>query len=381
MRLRFFILALLLGIACYFGYKHFFGGDGGEQQMGAAPVSVATVIVKDMTQWAEFPGRLEAVYTAEIRPRVAGSIQKIHFRDGQMVKKGQVLFTIDTKPYNAEVARAKGSVATANSLYVNAKAEFDRAEPLLQTQNISKRDFDSRKSALYQAEGQLMAAKGDLALAQVNLDYASVQAPFAGRVGRAEITVGNVVNSGFEAPILTTIVATSPMYASFEVDEQNFLNHIQGVSEDKLATIPVEIGLANQDGTPYKAKIHAFDNQLSAGSGTIRVRAIVDNADGALLPGLFAKVRMGSADAATTILVNEKAISTDQNKKFVFVMGANNMPEFREVTLGQSVDGLRVVKTGLKANETIVVNGLMRIRPGAPISPEPVDMITLEPVK
>lgn len=381
MKLRFLIIALLLGMGSYYAYSSFFSGGDGDGQMGGAPVSVATVLVKDMTEWAEFPGRLEAVHTAEIRPRVSGAITKIHFHDGQVVKKGQVLFTIDPKPYQAQVARAKGSVAAANSLYTNAKSEFDRAEPLLKTQNISKRDFDSRKSALYQAEGELMAAKGDLALAQVNLDYASVQAPFAGRVGRAEITVGNVVNSGFEAPILTTIVATSPIYASFEVDEQNFLNHIQGVPQEKLATIPVEIGLANQEGTPHQARIHAFDNQLNAGSGTIRVRAIVDNQDGALIAGLFAKVRMGSADAATTILVNEKAISTDQNKKFVFVLGANNIPEFREVTLGQAVDGLRVVKTGLKAEEKIVVNGLMRVQPGAPVTPEPVDMVTLEALK
>ena len=382
MRLRTILILLIAGVGCYYGYKHFFGAPAGGPQMGGgAPVSVATVVEKDTSEWTEFPGRLDAVNTADIRSRVSGTIEKVSFTEGQMVKRGQLLYTIDTKPYDADLARAKGNLAAAQAVLVNAKIDFDRAAPLVATQNISKRDFDARKSALYNAEGKVIAAKGDLALAQVNRDYAEVRAPFAGKMGRPEITEGNVVNANLDDPILTRIVAISPIYASFEVDEQNFLNHIQRVPADKLTTIPVEIGLANQSDTPYKGHVQAFDNQLNVGSGTIRVRAVYQNENGELVPGLFARVRMGSADSAPTILINEKAIGTDQSKKFVFVVGAGNKAEYREVTLGQDVDGLKVIKTGLKPGEKIVVNGLMRVRPGAPITPEMVDMTTLEKVK
>lgn len=381
-RIKPLLIALILGVVAYYAYNHFFGHSGGNPEMGgAAPVSVATVVEKDTSEWIEFPGRLEAVNTAEIKPRVSGAIEKIHFTDGQMVKRGDLLFTIDTRPYAADVERAKGNLAAANSAYVNAKIDFDRAAPLVATGNITKREFDSRKSILYSAEGKVLAAKGDLALAQVNLDYAEVRAPFAGKMGRAEITEGNVVNAGLQAPTLAWIIALSPIYASFEMDEQNFLSHVQKVPADKVTSIPVEIGLANQNNTPYKGHVQAFDNQLNVGSGTIRVRAIFENASGELVPGLFARVRMGSIGSEPTVLINEKAIGTDQSKKFVFAVTADNKAEYREVTTGQTVDGLIVIKTGLKAGEKIIVNGLMRVRPGAPITPEIVNMTTLEAVK
>ena len=382
MKIRSLLIALIIGIAAYFAYSHFFSHSGGTPQMGGgAPVSVATVIEKDTSEWTEFPGRLEAVNTAEIKPRVSGTIEKIHFKDGQMVKRGDLLFTIDTRPYAADVARAKGNLAAANASYVNAKIDFDRAAPLVETGNITKREFDARKSTLYSAEGKVLAAKGDLALAQVNMDYAEVRAPFAGKMGRAEITEGNVVNAGLQAPTLAWIVALSPIYASFEMDEQNFLNHVQRVPADKITSIPVEIGLANQSDTPYKGHVQAIDNQLNIGSGTIRMRAVYQNENGELVPGLYARVRMGSADSASTLLINEKAIGTDQSKKFVFVVTADNKAEYREVTTGQTVDGLIVIKTGLKSGEKVIVNGLMRVRPGAPITPEIVNMNTLEAVK
>lgn len=382
MKIRSLLIALIVGIAAYYAYGHFFGHSGGNQPMGGgAPVSVATVIEKDTSEWIEFPGRLEAVNAAEIKPRVSGTIEKIHFRDGQMVKRGDLLFTIDTRPYAADVARAKGNLAAANAEYVNAKIDFDRAQPLVETRNITKREFDARKSALFSSEGKVIAAKGDLALAQVNLDYAEIRAPFAGKMGRAEITEGNVVNAGLQAPVIATIVALSPIYASFEMDEQNFLNHIQRVPADRITSIPIEIGLANQNDTPYKGYVQAIDNQLNVGSGTIRVRAVYQNEKGELVPGLYARVRMGSADSTPTILINEKAIGTDQSKKFVFVVGAGNKAEYREVTTGQTVDGLIAIRTGLKLGEKVIVNGLMRVRPGAPITPEIVNMNTLETVK
>ncbi|MBY0427663.1 MAG: efflux RND transporter periplasmic adaptor subunit, partial [Alphaproteobacteria bacterium] len=197
-----------------------------------------------------------------------------------------------------------------------------------------------------------------------------------GKVSRAEITEGNTVNAGSNAPVLTRIVSLSPIYVSFEVDEQTFLSNIQKYPAEQLKLIPVQIGLANQKDTPTPATIHSFDNQLNVSSGTIRVRAINENLDGHLVPGLFARVRIGSPQAEKRLLVSERAIGTDQSKKYVFVINDKNMAEYHEVTLGSMVDGLRVVRTGLKAGDRVIVNGLMRVRPGAPVQPELVDMQT-----
>lgn len=376
------VLGLVAGGAIYWGLPLLRGGHAPEAgaQGGAMPASVATVISKSVTPWSEYSGRIEAVSAAEIRPRVSGQIVKVHFTDGAVVKRGQPLFTIDPVPYEAEVARAKGAYASASAAARNAEQEFKRAKTLVKSKAISRAEFEMRESALTQATGALAAAKGALDAAQVNLDYAHVRAPISGKISRAEVTEGNQVDSGSGAPLLASIVTLSPIYAGFDLDEQSFLATIQGVSDEKLKEIPVQVGLSNSEGTPIAAKIHAFDNQIGMSSGTIRVRAIIPNKDGALVPGLFARVRIGTPEQLPSILINPAAVGTDQSKKFVFVINGENKVEYREIKLGIITDGLQIVTEGLKEGERIVVAGLHRLRPGMLVTPMAADMETLKPV-
>ncbi|ABM36613.1 secretion protein HlyD [Polaromonas naphthalenivorans CJ2] len=230
-----------------------------------------------------------------------------------------------------------------------------------------------------EADANLRGARAALQTARLSLDYTQVRAPVAGRVGRLEVTIGNLVAAGPGAPVLTTLVSVSPIYASFDADEQAVAKALKDAGGGtagarNLERIPVRMGTAASADTPFEGKLQLVDNQVDAKSGTVRARAVFDNPDGQLMPGQFARIRMGQATAAKALLVNERAVGTDQNKKFVMVVGADNKAQYREVTLGAAVEGLRVVKTGLQANERIVVNGLQRIRPGALVAPQTVDM-------
>lgn len=362
---KWWLAAALIAAAIHWGPKLFSEASAPQNgPQGGPPVSVAQVVMKPVRQWSEFSGVLEAVDSVELRPRVGGQIMAVHFRDGEQVKKGQPLFTIDPRPYEAALISAKGVLADATS-------SLARAGKLLKTKAISRAEFDQRQSAYDQALGNFKAAG-------VNLDYTRITAPINGKIGRAEITAGNVVEAGQNAPVLATIVTLDPLYVAFDLDEKTFLTTIRGVPQSKLAGVPVEIGLANEEGTPITAAIYSFDNRLSLSSGTIRVRARVENKDGALIPGLFAKVRIGSAETTPQLLINPTAVGTDQSKKFVLVAGEGDKAEYREVELDGMVDGLEVVKSGLKEGERIVVNGLQRLRPGAPFLPQTVDMLTLK---
>ena len=376
------LVVALIGSAAYWGPgllpKGGAGAPGGPAG-GGMPVSVATVVSKQVNTWSDFSGKIEAVHAVDIRPRVGGHVMAVYFKDGADVKAGAPLFLIDPHPYEAEVMRARGALATAESALALATKDFSRAKQLIGSKAISTAEYESRRSAFNQATGAVESARGALRTAEVNLGYTTIRAPISGKISRAEITEGNLVDAA-SAPLLASIVTLSPIYASFDLDEQTFLATIQGVPAAKLKKIPVEVGLSNDVGTPNKATIHSFDNQISASSGTIRVRAIIPNKDGRLLPGLFAKVRIGSPDAQYAVLINPTAVGTDQNKKFVFVVGEGNKAEYREVVLGTISDGLQVVTSGLKDGEQIVVNGLQRLRPGAPMKPTTVDMLTLKGV-
>lgn len=362
------------------------GGRSSRAQSGAAaeppamPVSVATVVQSDVATWNEFSGRLEAVERVDIRSRVAGTLQAVHFREGALVKKGELLLTIDPAPYAAEAERAGAQVAAAQARLAQAKGEHDRSQRLWSEQAISKREFDERTNGKGEADANLRAAQAALQTAQLSLGYTQVRAPVAGRVGKLEVTVGNLVAAGPGAPVLTTLVSVSPIYASFDADEQvvaRALKEVQGAGaagSRQLERIPVQMGTAASTDTPFEGRLQLVDNQVDAKSGTVRARAVFDNKDGQLMPGQFARIRMGQATQATALLVNERAVGTDQNKKFVLVVGADNKAAYREVTLGASVNGLRVVKGGLAANERIVVNGLQRVRPGALVAPQQVEM-------
>ena len=373
------IAGLVVGGAIYWGtgLLHNDAGKGGPQG-GGVPASVAEVIAKGVTPFSEFSGKIEAVSAAEIRPQVGGQITQVLFKDGSEVKKGDALFVIDPRPYEAEVERSKGVLASAQSAQLNASQNLKRAKQLIKAKAISTAEYDQLVSAATQAEGAFASAKGALTNAQVNLDYAHITAPISGKISRAEITEGNVVQAGGGAPLLASIVTLSPIYASFDIDEQTFLHTIQGVPASELKSIPVEVGLSGDAGTAIKATIHDFDNQIAPGSGTIRVRAVIANKDGALVPGLFAKVRLGTPQPVNTVLINPVAIGTDQDKKFVLALDADNKAEYRVVTLGAVLDGMQMVTSGLKAGDRIVVSGLQRLRPGVPVMAQMVDMRTLK---
>ena len=370
--LRWLMIILLIVAAIHYGPRLFSKGDapagGGAPGAGAAgagvPVSVATVINKPVTNWSEFSGILQAVHSAEIRPRVSGQIMAVQFTDGSEVKKGQPLFIIDPRPYEATVVSAKGALT-------QAQAAFERAKKLIATKAISKAEFET-------AQSQYETALGNYNAAEVNLEYTHIVAPISGKISRAELTEGNQVDAGSNAPLMASIVTLSPIYASFDVDESTFISTIQGVSAAKLKNVPVEVSVGNSNSAVMKATIHSFDNQITPGSGTIRVRETLPNTNGLLIPGLYAKVRLGSADMVNAILVNPTAVQTDQSKKFVMVVDQDNKAQYREVTLGEMVDGLEVITTGLQPGEKIVVNGLQRVRPGVPVQGTEVDMLTLK---
>ncbi|SEL84152.1 membrane fusion protein, multidrug efflux system [Roseateles sp. YR242] len=345
----------------------------------AIPVSVATVTTQDVAAWEEFSGRLEAVERVDVRSRVAGAVQSVNFREGSLVKAGELLITIDPAPFQAEVDRADAQVVAAQARVSYTKSELERSTRLWSEHAIAQRELDERSNASREADANLRAAQAALQSARLNLGYTQVRAPVAGRVGRIEVTQGNLVAAGPSAPVLTTLVSVSPIYASFDADERTVARALAelpggGGARSQLDRIPVQIGTAATTDTPYTGRLQLVDNQVDARSGTVRVRAVLDNKDGALMPGQFARIRLGQSKSRPALLVNERAVGTDQSKRFVMVVGKDNTLSYREVQLGASVDGLRIVTAGLKPNETVVVNGLQRVRPGALVQPQVVPM-------
>jgi multidrug efflux system membrane fusion protein len=339
--------------------------------MPAIPVSVKTVSPDDVMIWSEFSGRLSAVDFAEIRPQVSGRITQVRFADGQPVKAGTVLFVIDPRPFEAAVAKAEANLVTARTNAEFANTEFERAAVLIKSQAIAQRFYDERANAKRVADAAILVAEAELKQAELNLDYAHVKAPISGRLSRVEITVGNLVEAGPNAPVLTSIVSNDGIYADFEVDELTYVNSIRANAdtEAKERKIPVEMSLQGDNARVYKGTIHSFDNRITTGSGTIRARARFDNKDGRLVPGMFVSVRLASSATSTALLVPERAIGNDQSKRFVFVVGADSKAAYREVSLGQQVNRQRIVLSGLSAGERVVVDGLQHIQPNATVAP------------
>jgi multidrug efflux system membrane fusion protein len=345
----------------------------------ATPVMVATVVQSNVATWDEFSGRLEAVERVDVRSRVAGAVQSVHFQEGALVKSGDLLLRIDPAPYAADVDRAQAQAVAAQARLTYTRSELERANRLWDESAIARRELDERVNARQEAEANVRAAEAGLQSARLNLGYTQVRAPVSGRVGKLEVTVGNLVAAGPGAPVLTTLVSVSPIYASFDADEQVVARALRdlegaGAARSRLQTIPVQMGTAASGNTPYRGHLQLVDNQVNAKSGTVRVRAVFENADGSLMPGQFAQLRMGRAKPSAALLINERAVGTDQSKKFVMVVGDDDKAAYREVVLGSSVDGLRIVLSGLKADERVVVNGLQRIRPGSLVAPQSVPM-------
>lgn len=332
-------------------------------------VDVAVVSQRRITDWQAYSGRLEAVQRAEIRPQVSGILTAVHFKDGGLVKKGDPLFTIDPRPYAAEVARAEAQLAAAEARNGYAANELARGERLLVDNAIARREFEEKQNAAREAQARLREARAALQVARLNLEYTQIVAPISGRVSRAEITVGNLVAPN--GPVaLTSIVSADQIYVAFDVDEQSYLKRV-AKGDSKL---PVQVALGDEETPSHQGQLVSVDNRFDTSSGTIRLRALLDNREARLLPGLYARVQLGSAAEREALMVDEKAVGTDQSKRFVLALDAANKLSYREVKLGSQVQGLRVVESGLAPGERIVVNGLHMVQPGAVIKPREVPM-------
>ncbi|HEY1953237.1 MAG TPA: efflux RND transporter periplasmic adaptor subunit [Gemmatimonadaceae bacterium] len=335
--------------------------------MQAPEVTVAPAVQRVVADWDDFSGHFEAVNSVEVRPRVGGFVQRVAFTEGATVHEGDVLFVIDQRPYEAEVARAEAALAQAQTRNQLAGVEVERAQKLVSSQAISREELESRTSGRAEGDAAVRSAEAALRLAKLNLDWTVVRAPITGRVGRAEITQGNLVQSGPPSPsLLTTIVSLDPIYVYFDTDEQAYLKYMSGTSA--RSGRPVMIGLTNESGFTHQGTLNFVDNRIDGSSGTIRARALLANPNHEFTPGLFARVRLLGSDRHLATMVQDQAIGTDQDRKFVLVLKSDNTVEYRPVVTGRVVDGLRVVESGLAPNERVVINGLMRVRPGMKVA-------------
>jgi RND family efflux transporter MFP subunit len=330
-------------------------------------VTVAPAISRDVAEQNEFTGHFEAVNAVEVRPRVAGLVERVSFVEGATVHQGDVLFTIDPRPYETEVARTEAELERARTRKQLADMELERAQRLVSTQAISREELDARTSDRAECEAAVRSAEAAVRMARLNLEWTSVRAPITGRVSRAEVTTGNLVQAGPAAPtLLTTIMSLDPIYVYFDSDEQAYLKYMRVDNQTGARAVgrPVDIGLANESGFPHEGRLDFVDNRLDRSAGTVRVRAVVPNQSQLFTPGLFARVRVGGGVRRPTTLIEDRSIGTDQDRKFVLVLKDDNTLEYRAVTIGRLIDGLRAVESGVHPGERVVINGLMRVRPG-----------------
>ncbi|CCD94446.1 putative component of multidrug efflux pump, acrB/acrD/acrF family [Bradyrhizobium sp. ORS 375] len=376
------VVGVVIAAGSYAGSQYVHFSPVPQAARAAAPeqavaVTVAVVEPRKASLWDEFSGRLEAVERVEVRPRVAGAILATNFTEGSLVKAGDVLFKIDPAPYAAEVDRAQAQLEAARARASFAANELERGAQLVGNSIVTKRDYDQRDNGNREAIANVKAAEAALQAAKLNLDYTQVRAPVDGRVGRIEVTVGNLVAAGSASPVLTNLVSVNPIYASFDATEDVVLRALAAVADGSgkrgnLDRIPVE--MTTSGGTTASGHIQLIDNQVQGQTGTIRVRAVFKNETGTLIPGQFARVRMGQPQQQSLVLLDERAIGTDQDKKFVMVVGDDERAVYRPVTLGGSVEGLRIISAGLKPGERVVVNGLQRVRPGALLKTQVAEM-------
>jgi multidrug efflux system membrane fusion protein len=344
-------------------------------------VTVAAVVDKPISESDEFTGHFEAVQSVEVRPRVSGFVQRVTFSEGATVRQGDPLFLIDPRPYEAEVARADAVLEQARTRQGLARQELERAHRLVSTQAISREELDGRTSGLAEGTATVRAAEAALRSARLNLEWTTVRAPITGRVGRAEITAGNLVQAGSPGFVLTTIVSLDPIYVYFDSDEQVYLKNataftaLRSTPGAHPAPRAVLIGLANEPGFPHQGTLDFVDNRVDRTAGTIRVRAVVANPAHQFAPGLFARVRLAGGRTRNAALVQDQSIGTDQDRKFVLVLKPDSTVEYRAITLGRVVDGLRIVDSGLKPGENVVINGQLRVRPGMKVAAKRTDML------
>ncbi len=345
---------------------------------GPPPVAVAPAVQRQVQEFDEFTGRLEAPQSVDVRPRVTGYIKAVHFHDGQEVRQGELLFTIDPDPYVAELAKARAQLVAAQTQVELARSEEARAQKLIDIKAISQQEYDQLTSGSRNAQANLQAAEAAVRSAELNVGYTEIRAPIAGRVSRANVTAGNLVNVG--DPVLTSIVSLDKVYAYFDAGEDAYLRYLKAAREaargrGRAQANVVVMGLADEQGYPHRGTLDFVDNRLNTQTGSMRVRAVFDNADRRFTPGLFARIKLLGAGTYSAVLTPEQAIGTDQTKKFVLVVGQDHLAQFREVKRGTLIDGMRVVTSGVFPGDLVVVDGLQRVRPGMPVTPEklPVD--------
>ena len=356
------------------------GAEGGPGAGGPPPaaVGVARVEKRLITEWDEFDGRIEAVHTVEVRPRVGGYLTGVHFSEGGLVEEGDLLFSIDTREYVAAVDRAEANLARATTREKLARQELERSRRLLEAQAVSTEEIQQREGEMQQASADIASARAELTQARLNLEFAEIRAPIAGRVGEALVRPGNLVSPG--TTLLTTLVSVDPVFVVFEGDENIYLKYQeQARSGDRPSSRttrnPVQVGLVNEEGYPHLGEMDFVDNQLNPATGTIRGRALLPNPDGVFTPGLFARVRLLGSNEYEALLIHDMAVLTDQDRKYVYVVGPNREALRKNVTLGKKSDGLRIVLAGLEETDEVVVNGVRKIFfPGAPLAPERVSM-------
>jgi multidrug efflux system membrane fusion protein len=367
--------AIAIGIGATAYVQHGLTATATEQPAAkgpaALPVETVTVEKRPVRIWRSFSARLEAVDEVDLRPQVSGRIVEVRFRDGQSVAKGDVLFVIEPRPFEAAVAQARADLDGTKERRTFAERELARARKLIRTNAVAERVLDQRANEFATAKSDVEAAAARLVQAEIDLDHAHVKAPIAGRVSRVEVTIGNIVEAGANAPLLTSIVSSDGIYADFEVDENTYLRYVRSAALDMASeqTIPVRLSAGSEGGEAHEGRIYAFDNRIDPRTGTIRARAHFANADGRLLPGMFARVKMGSAAEQDAVLLTERAILTDQDRKYVYVVGPDNKAAYREVALGASIAGERVIDKGLQAGDQVIVGGLMVVRPNLPVEP------------
>lgn len=331
-------------------------------------VSVAAVVSRPLRDFEEFTGRLEPVTSVAIQPRVAGFIDSAQFTEGAHVSKGQLLFRIDPRPFQAEVNRLAAQLQRARNQAQLAAINHERGKQLIARHVIAQQDFDQLETTATSSRDDIGSARAALDAARLNLEFTEVRSPIAGRVSNMLITPGNLVTT---TSILTTVVSDNPVYAYFDADEQTYLRFSRNASGGPS---PVYMGLADEQGYPHEGRLDFLDNEVDAKSGTIRARAVFDNRDGRYTPGLFARIKLVGGAARDTVLIDERAVGTDLGKKFVLLLKPDNTVAYRPISLGANIDGLRVVSDGLAAGDVIVVNGLQHVRPGAAVSPARVEM-------
>jgi membrane fusion protein, multidrug efflux system len=367
-------LAALAAIVLLSGFGHSRAKPQPVANAALPQVTVAEVIHRPLREWQEFTGRLQAVNTVEIRPRVSGYVDRVAFEDGARVKKGQLLFQIDPRPFQAEVERLAAERARSVSDLELAKANRARSERLISAHAISREEYERQVAAEASAQGALGSIDASLQEARLNREFTEVRAPIDGHISRAIITAGNLVTS---ASLMTTLVSDDPVYVYFDADEQTYLRYAKAKHEHAPANTgasDVYVGLVDEDGYPHPGQLDFIDNHVDPATGTIRARAALANPDGRYTPGLFARVRLIGGEDHDSVLIEDRAVGTDLSKKFVLALTKDNRIEYRLVELGPEINGLRVVTQGLVPNELIVVNGLQHVRPGQSVAPTRVAM-------